>query len=428
MNRHRLASIATVLAVAALQLSLGGGTAHAAPPPGACTDAQPAHPEITAQPWAQQTLAPEAAWPYSRGAGVLVAVVDSGVDADHPQLRRPGKVLAGRDFAAGRTFPGNFDCDSHGTAVASIIAGDAQPGVGFHGVAPDATLLPVRVSDRDIGDRGETLRINPQVIGAGIRYAVDQGARVLNLSLAGLADYSPIRDAVAYAVARDVVVVAAAGNAQQDASTELPSYPAAYPGVLGVGAVDINGARASTSQIGPYVGLVAPGAGVLAATRVGGHAYVDGSSFATPFVAGTAALVRAAWPQLSAREVIRRLEATASPARGGQDSDAYGAGLVNPYRAVTDGMALAPAAGLPAYHPAPVDTAALAHTAWVHDTTSTATWLAVGGAGAMVLVALVFVVVPRGRRRGWQPGRAASVAAEPAGNEPPEQVSLLQRS
>ena len=425
MNRHRPASIAAIVVVALLQFP---GGARAAPPAGACNDAQPAHPEITAQPWAQQTLAPEAAWPYSRGAGVLVAVVDSGVDADHPQLHQPGKVLTGRDFAAARNLPGDFDCDSHGTAVASIIAGSSLPGVGFHGVAPDAAILPVRVSDRDIGDQGETLRINPQSIGDGIRYAVDQGARVLNLSLSGTADFPAIRDAVAYAVASDVVVVAAAGNAQQDASTELPSYPAAYPGVLGVGAVDINGARTSNSQIGPYVGLVAPGAKVLAATRVDGQAYVDGTSFATPFVAGTAALVRAAWPQLPAADVIRRLEATASPARGGQAGDAYGAGLVNPYRAVTDGMNLAPAASLPGYHPAPVDHAALTHTEWLRDTTSTAVWLAAGGAGAMVLVALAVVLVPRGRRRGWRPARAAPVPAAPAGAELPEQVSLLQES
>ncbi|MFE0019554.1 type VII secretion-associated serine protease mycosin [Amycolatopsis sp. NPDC059021] len=425
MNRHRPASILTVVAMATLQFALGGGTAQAAPAAGACTDAQPAHPGIAAQPWAQQMLAPEAAWPHSRGGGVPVAVVDSGVDAGHPQLRQPGKVLPGRDFVAARNLPGNFDCDSHGTAVASIIAGGALPGVGFHGVAPDAVILPVRVSDREIGDRGESLRISPQSIGDGIRYAVDQGARVLNLSLSGTADFPAIRDAVAYAVARDVVVVAAAGNAQQGTATELPSYPAAYPGVLGVGAVDINGARMSTSQIGPYVGLVAPGAKVLAATRVDGHAYVDGTSFATPFVAGTAALVRAAWPRLSAAEVVRRLKATASPARGGQASAAYGAGLVNPYRAVTDGTDFAPAAGLPAYHSAPVDHAALARAARERDTTSAALWLAAGVIGAMVLVAVAVAVVRRGRRRDWRPALAPAVPAEPAGTEAPEQVSLF---
>ncbi|WP_409180062.1 type VII secretion-associated serine protease mycosin [Amycolatopsis sp. VS8301801F10] len=428
MTRHRKASVATVLTVASLQFVLGGGAARAAPPAGACVNAQPAHPEITAQPWAQQMLAPESAWRYTRGGGVTVAVVDSGVDADHPQLHRPGKVLPGRDFVAGKDFPGSFDCDSHGTAVASIVAADALPGVGFRGVAPDATVLPVRVSDQDLTDQGQIQRINPQTVANGIVYAVGQGARVLNLSMSGTADFPPIREAVAYAVASDVVVIAAAGNAQNDASARLPSYPAAYPGVLGVGAVDIDGARASSSQIGPYVGLVAPGAKVLAATRVDGHAYDDGTSFATPFVAGTAALVRAAWPNLSAPEVIQRLKATASPARGGQSSDAYGAGLVNPYRAVTDGMNLAPPAKIPAYHPAPVDQAAVAHDAWVRDTASTAYWLAFGGAGVLVLAVLVVVVVRRGSSRGWRAGRAAVLPAEPVAAELPDQVSLLGKS
>ncbi|MER6765089.1 MULTISPECIES: type VII secretion-associated serine protease mycosin [Amycolatopsis] len=428
MTRHRKASVATVLTVASLPFVLGGGPARAAPPAGACTNAQPAHPEITAQPWAQQMLAPESAWRYTRGGGVVVAVVDSGVDADHPQLRRPGKVLPGRDFVAGQDLPGSFDCDSHGTAVASIVAADPVPGVGFRGVAPDAAVLPVRVSDQDLTDQGQIQRINPQTVASGIVYAVGQGARVLNLSMSGTADFPAIREAVAYAVASDVVVVAAAGNAQQDASTKLPSYPAAYPGVLGVGAVDIDGARASSSQIGPYVGLVAPGAKVLAATRVDGHAYDDGTSFATPFVAGTAALVRAAWPNLSAPEVIRRLEATASPARGGQASDAYGAGLVNPYRAVTDGMNLAPSAGIPAYHPAPVDRAAAAHAEWLRSSASTASWLAFGGAGALLLVVLIVVVLRRGRRRGWRASRAAALPAEPVAEELPDQVSLLGQS
>ncbi|GLY64171.1 type VII secretion-associated serine protease mycosin [Amycolatopsis taiwanensis] len=425
VKRRRLVSTA---AVALLLFAATSGVAHAAPPAGACRDAEPAHAQITAQPWAQQMLDPDAAWPYSRGGGVVVGVVDSGVDADHPQLRRPGKVLTGRDFVAGQNLPGNFDCDSHGTAVASIIAGDSLPGTGFHGMAPDARILPVRVTERDLGEQGQTLRISPQTIGDAIRYAVDQGARVLNLSLAGTADFPAIRDAVAYAVARDVVVVAAAGNAQQDTSTELPSYPADYPGVLGVGEIDIDGARAANSQIGPYVGIVAPGDKVLAATRVDGHAYVEGTSFATPFVAGTAALVRAAWPQLSAAEVIQRIMATASPARGGQGSDSYGAGLVNPYRAVTDGMDLSPAANVPNYQPAPVDQAALDRANWLDDVENKAGWLTLAVLGAIVLAALTVVVMRRGRRRGWEPGLAASPAAEPAVNEPPEQVFLIKKS
>ncbi|HET6287829.1 MAG TPA: S8 family serine peptidase, partial [Amycolatopsis sp.] len=249
-------------------------------------------------------------------------------------------------------------------------------------------------------------------------------AKVLNLSLAGQEDIPAIRQAVAYAVSRDVLVVAAAGNAQRDTTTELPSYPAAYDGVLGVGAVDINGARMPGSQIGGYVDLVAPGAKVLTTTRVDGHAYVDGSSFAAPFVAGTAALVRAAWPTLRAAEVTRRLIATADPARGGRNSDAYGAGLVNPYRAVTDGIDPDRPAALPAHVPAPPDQARLDEAAKERSTSETSRLLTVIALGALLAAGLVAVVLPSGRRRNWRPGRAPRLPEQPTVVEPPEQIFL----
>jgi membrane-anchored mycosin MYCP len=424
VNRNQPAAIAAVLAVTA-QFFGCAPMAQAAPPPGACHTPEPARSPVPAQPWAQQVLDPQRAWPHSRGDGVLVAVVDSGVDADHPQLRRPGKVLPGRDFYLAGAFPGAFDCVSHGTGVAAIVAADPVSGIGFHGVAPDARILPVRISDRDVGDQGESLRIDPQVVANGIRYAADQGAKVMNLSLAGHEDFPVIRDAVAYAVARDVLVVAAAGNAQRDTNAELPSYPASYPGVLAVGAVDIDGARMSGSQIGRYVDLVAPGAKVLTATRVSGHAYVDGTSFAAPFVTGTAALVRSAWPGLTAPEVAQRLVATAGPARGGRGSPAYGSGLIDPYRAVTDGLDPQKPAALPAYVPRPPDQARLARAARDERTAEIAKWLTVAAVSGIVLTALITVAVPRGRRRRWRPARVAAVPDQPVSVEPPEQVFLI---
>ncbi|MGW0432194.1 type VII secretion-associated serine protease mycosin [Micromonospora sp. NPDC003197] len=425
MRTRLVPAAATALAATALHVIGGATTASAVPPAGACHNPEPARDPVRAQPWAQQVLDPQRAWPYSRGAGVLVAVVDSGVDADHPQLRGSGKVHRGRDFYLTGALPGAFDCVSHGTGTAGIIAADPVPGIGFHGIAPDAEILPVRISDRDIGGQGESLLIDPQVVANGIRYAADRGAKVINLSLAGHNDFPTIRAAVAYAVAKDSLVVAAAGNSQRDTTIELPAYPAAYDGVLGVGAVDIDGARLSGSQIGPHVDLVAPGAKVLAPTRVGGHTYVDGTSFATPFVAGTAALVRAAWPKLTAAEVAQRLVATASPARGGRDSNAYGAGLVNPYRAVTDGLDLDKPAALPAHVPQPPDQAHLDRATWEHDTAVTAKWLATAVAGGIVLAGLVAAILPRGRRRRWQVGWATTVAAQPAVIEPPEQMFLI---
>jgi type VII secretion-associated serine protease mycosin len=334
------------------------------------------------------------------------------VDADHPQLRARGAVLRGEDFHLVGDLPGDFDCDSHGTAVASIIAARPVAGVGFAGLAPGATILPVRVSDRGYTDTGGVAMIDPAVLARGIWYAADNGAKVINLSLAGAGDDSLIRDAVAHAVEQDVLVVAAAGNGQQG-DTPQRSYPAAYPGVLGVGAVDEAGVRLPGSQIGPHVDLVAPGGEVLAATRAGGHQYWQGTSFAAPFVAATAALVRSAWPRLSAAEVAARILATATPAPGGRNSAAYGAGLVNPYRAVTDDLsssapAVVPPLRVSAPPPAPPPLPAMRILG-----------IAVAVVATLLLIALV---ATRGRRAGWQVRRAPAPMDRPAAVEVPDRL------
>jgi type VII secretion-associated serine protease mycosin len=332
--RMRVAVCALIIGLAAPPSLTAGASA---PPAGAClSPAAPGQP-ITQVPWAQNSLAAERVWSFSRGRGVTVAVIDSGVDTDHPQLSAPGKVQAGFDFI--RQRPGaDFDCISHGTAVASIIAATPEPGIGFHGLAPDARILPVRVSDLDTGAGDNGNAVNPSVFAQAIRYAVDQGARVLNLSVVMYSDVAVVRDAIRYAEAMDAVVVAAAGNQHQDSGADPVPYPAGYPGVIGVGAITIDTTRLAASQVGNYVDLVAPGGGVLAATRQHGYVFWDGTSFATPFVSATAALVRAAYPQLNAAQVQQRLLATADPAAGGPVSPAYGHGVVDPYRAVTEGL------------------------------------------------------------------------------------------
>ncbi|GAA3583350.1 S8 family serine peptidase [Amycolatopsis ultiminotia] len=397
--------------------------AEAAPPAGACTNAEPAHSVIVEEPWAQQLLDPKRVWPHSTGAGVLVAVVDSGVDSDHPQLRAPGKVLPGRDFFYAGNLPGNYDCVSHGTAVASIIAADPVSGVGFAGIAPGARILPVRVTDRALNDGGEPQAIDPQAVGNGIRYAADQGAKVINLSLSGYRDLPPIRDAVSYAEGKDALVVAAVGNRQENAAGSA-SFPAGYPGILGVGSIDISGARDDSSQIGGYVDLMAPGKSVVGSTRAGGHDYWEGTSFAAPFVAGTAALVRAAWPSLDARQVAQRLTATAGMARGGAGSPAYGAGVIDPYRAVTEGLSGAPAA-LPAVPPPAVDLAAEREHAWWAQAGSSAKLSAAALVLAILLAVLGTLVAARGRRRRWRAGRSAAKPRPAVRDEPPEQMFLF---
>ncbi|MFV2115754.1 type VII secretion-associated serine protease mycosin [Micromonospora sp. LOL_025] len=393
----------------------------AAPPRGACRDPQPARPVVADHPWPQRLLDLRRTWAHSTGAGVVVAVVDSGVDGDHPQLR--GRVLRGRDFFLAGALPGNYDCVSHGTAVGSIVAAGAAPGVGFRGVAPDARILPVRVTDRELGDTGEPAPIDPRVVARGIRYAADRGARVINLSLSGYGDFPAVRDAVAYAQSRDALLVAAVGNRQDRGAA--PSFPAAYDGVLGVGAIDVTGARSPGSQVGGYVDLVAPGTGVLGATRAGGHAYWDGTSVAAPFVAATAALVRAAWPRLTAPQVARRIVATAAPARGGRGSREYGAGVVDPYRAVTEGLADRGPAALPDVSGARPDPEALREAADRRRTDTGAKLLAGVVALAVALVAVLAWALPRGRRRRWWPRRAAALPAAPSRDDPPNEIFLF---
>lgn len=391
-----------VLAVCVVATALGAVAAppvQAAPPPGGCVTAVRPQEVRPDRPWEDRMLDPARVWSVTKGAGVRVGVVDSGVDSDNPHLR--GKVFAGFDFV--RNQPGaRFDCATHGTPVASIIAGAQLRGTGFHGVAPDARIVPARITDTD------EIKGGPAVVAAGIRYTVDNGAKVLNLSLTLFQDSPEIKQAVEYARSKDVLVVAAAGNLRED-NNPTP-YPAAYEGVLGVGSIDINGALAPDSQTGDYVDLVAPGVKVTGCAPGAGHLLREGTSFATPFVAGTAALVRSAWPELTAEEVAERLVRTATVSRGGQRGPEYGAGVVNPYRAVTDtslGDAAAPAkaAPLPGPQRDPLAERQEAETrAADENARSTATVLLVGTLGGLATVGIVLA----GRRRRWAVTRSAS--------------------
>ena len=207
------------------------------------------------EPWAQQALRFSAVWDRSRGSGVTVAIVDSGVDAN-PQFG--GRVIPGPDLVAGTKpgIPPGADCVGHGTAVASIIAAAPVPGVSFTGVAPAARILSVKISGTDTFPTSVT----PQ----GIVDAVQFGADVINLSLATPDDVPALRNAVEYALSHNVVVVAAAGNDLPQGGGG-PFYPAAYPGVLAVGAVGPGGALAAFSDRHTPVAVTAPGVNVTSA-------------------------------------------------------------------------------------------------------------------------------------------------------------------
>jgi subtilisin family serine protease len=243
-------------------------------------------------------------------ARITIAVVDTGADLASPALA--GKVRGAYNVhTGGRRVP---DRNGHGTFVASLAGGVSQQANGFVGFGGAARLLVVKVSD--------STSFSDVAVAAGIVYAVRHGARIVNLSVAGRLPSIVEKAALAYAVRRGVLVVAAAGN---DAlAGDAPEYPAALlqpvgsngiggPGIS-VGASDSNGARAAFSEYGSFVSLVAPGESVFGArgaTR-GSYGYASGTSFAAPEVAGVAALIWAADPKLSFRQVAAILKRTAS--------------------------------------------------------------------------------------------------------------------
>ncbi|MEU5961262.1 type VII secretion-associated serine protease mycosin [Micromonospora parva] len=393
------ASLLTVPALPTVAVAAGFRAA-----PACATAPAPVRP-VTATPWPQQRYDPARLAPLATGVGVTVAVVDSGVDRAHPQLA--GRVLAGADLLD-PGGDGRRDCAGHGTGVASIIAAAPRPGVAFRGLAPGARILPVRVSEQQVVQGRESGRtVSADEFARAIRWAVDHGADVVNLSVVLYADDPEVRAAVRYAVDRNVVLVAAAGNLH-DSGDPRP-FPAGYDGVLGVGAIGADGGRATFSQTGPYVDLVAPGSEVLTAAPGAGHHRVEGTSYAAPFVAATAALLREYRPELTAAQVAERIIATADPAPGAGHGGGYGAGVLNPYRAVTETSGGRPAGAVPVAALAddradPAQLARQTRRAVARDRA-----LLVGAVVGMtaLTVALLAVVVPRGSRRRWRPAGPA---------------------
>ena len=271
------------------------------------------------------------AWQEATGEGVVVAVVDSGVDADHVDL--VGQVLPGIDLVdetPDGALPGGTDAVGHGTTVAALIAGRGDDEDGVIGLAYNAKILPVRVLDEN--NRYDDAR----VVAEGIRWAVDHGADVINLSLGGTRHSTDLAAAIQYAFDHDVVVVACAGNLDEETSTvpNEPWYPAREPGVVAVSGLDRNNRLWSGSLYGPEISLAAPATDVLGA-RPGGYWRVQGTSFGAPLVSATAALIRSRWPSLSADEVVNRLLQTATDLGPAGRDDQYGYGLVNPVAALT---------------------------------------------------------------------------------------------
>ncbi len=301
--------------------------------------AAPAHADgIRARQWSLEAMHTDEAWRTTKGEGVTVAVLDTGVEADHPDL--DGNVLTGEDLVGFGAREGDRAWARHGTAMAGIIAGHGHgPGNtdGVMGIAPEAKILPVRVILED-GDpsRAKARKTRGNALAKGIRWAADHGADVINLSLgddSASAHPEPGEDeAIQYALGKGVVVVASAGNGGEKG--DRISYPAAYPGVITATAVDRYGTRAPFSTRRWYATVSAPGVDVIIADP--DHKYYEGwgTSAAAAFVSGAVALVRSAHPDLTPAQIKRLLEDTARNAPADGRDDSRGFGFIDPAAAI----------------------------------------------------------------------------------------------
>jgi type VII secretion-associated serine protease mycosin len=395
ISRLCVAGFVAMVLVSTAPASAEADTTGVAPLPSDSQGCLPPPPSSdSAVPWGQQQLAPQRVWPLTRGAGVTVAVVDTGVDASSPQLA--GRVRSGTDVIDPGGGLANTDCYGHGTFVAGIIGAAPRPGTGFVGMAPDVTILPIRAA---------TSQQNPTAaLANGIRAAVDAHAQIINVSASTTVSSPDLVAAVAYAEANNVLIVASAANSAKQG--DPVTYPASYPTVLAVGAVDSTGALADFSETGPYLGLVAPGVNVVSLGPGGpGQWQGSGTSYSAPFVTGVAALVRAYHPQLTAAQVRHRLEVTADHPPATLPDPDFGWGTVNPLAAVT---AVLP--GESGTQSSVVTPPVAQHPRLPPDDQRAPAIIAVGLFGAAALgfaIRMAWRLGPAGRRRRWRPARVA---------------------
>lgn len=297
--------------------------------------------------WGLDMIKAPAAWDTERGGKVVVAVIDTGIDPEHEDLAGNLDMSKAANFVEPGKTP--YDDFGHGTHVAGIIGAIADNNLGIAGVAPQVTIMPIRVLGVDGGSTAALIQ--------GIDHAVAKGAKVINLSLGSSMASRAEQEAVNRAVSRGVTVVAAAGN--EALSGNPLNYPAALSGVISVGALGrlpVNGqmvlARAEYSCFNPYVAIAAPGSDILstvpsqlgnASNKGGAYAYASGTSMAAPMVTGVAALILARHPDWKPAQVLQALRDASNPngltrvagdAGSGYDANFFGAGLIDASLAV----------------------------------------------------------------------------------------------
>lgn len=384
---------ATCTALLVLGLPAGAGYAAEEPPTlpvvtNTCVGPSPV--PFAGVPWPVARMAPQSVWPLSRGAGVTVAVIDTGVSAAAAGLA--GAVLPGRDVVAGGRA--DRDCRGRGTALAGIVAARPVTGTGVVGLAPGVSVLPVRIVD------GQG-RMRPEYLADGIRAATEGGAKVILVGTGVAVADAGLRAAVEAAVARDIVLVAATSDQRGANQPGQPVvwYPAGFDQVVAVGGIDVDGKPTEPTVEESGVDLVAPGAEAVGVGPTGpGHYRVGGPAVAAAYVAGAAALVRAYRPGLTAGQVRERLELTAEHPPGAARTPALGAGLVDPYAAVS---VLDPGQAGRRVEPRPAP--AVLPVAAATDPRIARAGLVGAAVGAGTLLALAAAVTIRaGRRRRWR--------------------------
>ncbi|MEU8078875.1 S8 family serine peptidase [Catellatospora citrea] len=374
VTRWSRLGLAAVLAFAGMPVPAAAAAADCAPP------ARTVVPDL---PWAQQWLRPQRIWPLTQGAGITVAVLDSGVDAQVRQLL--GRVEPGLDVLAGGRA--DDDCLGHGTFVAGIVAAGSQPEVGFAGLAPQARILPLRVSADDDQPPPET------ALATAIRTAAQRGARVIVVGTPMVRAGAQLRAALEEAQARDALVVAASWGSTD---REVPVDPWVSERILSVGGFDPEGGLVSGTAA--PVDLMAPGAGVLSlGPRGSGHVVAGGNAYAAAYVAGAAALVRAHHPKLTAAQVKQRLLATADRVPRQVPDPQLGHGALDLYAAVTAVLPAERGAAVPSVPVPPADIARPQPADGRAFRVAVAVAAAAGG--LTVLTAAVALAAPRIRRR-----------------------------
>ncbi|MCP1190070.1 S8 family peptidase [Priestia flexa] len=265
--------------------------------------------------WNLSAIQAEAGWDITKGdEHIIIAVIDTGVDLDHPDLRR--RLTNGYNVLLNNNFPD--DDNGHGTHVSGIIASETNNHEGLAGVTWYNKIMPIKA----MGAKGYGTTFD---IAKGIFWAVDHGADIINMSLGNYQHSSLLKEAIDYAYNKNVVLIAAAGNE----NTMQPSYPAAFPNVLSVAAVSYTGQRASFSNYGDYIDVSAPGVQIPSTYFNQQYAALSGTSMASPHVAGLAGLLLSANPNLTNQEVIEIIKnSTYDLGIPGTDNE-FGNGLIN---------------------------------------------------------------------------------------------------